>query len=608
MKKVLLLTINCLVFSAILFAQNDDLPPMEPGKCYAKCVSPDEYNTTTERIETQAAYTRIDMILPQYETVSERVMIQPASVRIVEVPAVYEEVEERIMVKEESKRYVYTAAEYETIEERRMVAEESRKIIPIPGKWETVSNDYFYASSASGISTGSGSLLDPSNPNNPNNPDSPFNPNNPNSPYNPNNPDSPLNPNSPYNPNNPNSLWNPDNPDSPFNPSNLENGLQLSDEFLINAQIGSIMPYLVEEASVEIERIPAEYDIQTQEIEVSPKSTEWVQQPSTENCDDPDGNCMIWCYVEVPAQYQTINKRVSKGCADGYFLSGRTADGRDECARIVVQPAAYGARSVMVAAPTYREEVIPAKYEMVKKQVVKKPATMTEEIVPAEYKMVKKKVLKTAATYKYEVIPGEYKTIKRKVRRGLKRSGYTDPTGIIVNLPAGTDPSSTYPAVINPATGFPVNEIPGNGFPGSGNPFDPSNTGAGANPPSNFDPGALADYYSAGCPDGYTFDPADGICKRYTTIPAAYENVTKTDIKRGTVSTTWEEVLCPNKVSGNLIREVQRALNAKGYNCGTPDNVMGARTKAALAKFQKENNLPVGGMNFTTLQALGVKY
>ena len=35
---------------------------------------------------------------------------------------------------------------------------------------------------------------------------------------------------------------------------------------------------------------------------------------------------------------------------------------------------------------------------------------------------------------------------------------------------------------------------------------------------------------------------------------------------------------------------------------------MGSRTKAALVKFQRENNLPVGQLDFETLKALGVNF
>jgi len=48
-------------------------------------------------------------------------------------------------------------------------------------------------------------------------------------------------------------------------------------------------------------------------------------------------------------------------------------------------------------------------------------------------------------------------------------------------------------------------------------------------------------------------------------------------------------------------------LNARGYNVGAADNQMGAKTKAALVKFQKDNGLPIGNLDYETLKALGVK-
>lgn len=42
-------------------------------------------------------------------------------------------------------------------------------------------------------------------------------------------------------------------------------------------------------------------------------------------------------------------------------------------------------------------------------------------------------------------------------------------------------------------------------------------------------------------------------------------------------------------ISKDLIKIVQDVLNQKGYNCGTPDGVVGSKTKAALQKFISEN-------------------
>ena len=41
--------------------------------------------------------------------------------------------------------------------------------------------------------------------------------------------------------------------------------------------------------------------------------------------------------------------------------------------------------------------------------------------------------------------------------------------------------------------------------------------------------------------------------------------------------------------------KVQEALNNKGYDCGTADGIAGKKTKAALEKFQKDNQLTVDG-------------
>ncbi len=53
------------------------------------------------------------------------------------------------------------------------------------------------------------------------------------------------------------------------------------------------------------------------------------------------------------------------------------------------------------------------------------------------------------------------------------------------------------------------------------------------------------------------------------------------------------------------IRELQEALRDKGYDPGPNDNVLGTRTKVALTKFQKDNNLKVGQLDKATMKALG---
>jgi peptidoglycan hydrolase-like protein with peptidoglycan-binding domain len=48
-------------------------------------------------------------------------------------------------------------------------------------------------------------------------------------------------------------------------------------------------------------------------------------------------------------------------------------------------------------------------------------------------------------------------------------------------------------------------------------------------------------------------------------------------------------------LSDNDILEAQKKLNTNGYNVGTPDGKLGPQTRAAIRKYQKDNNIAVTG-------------
>lgn len=59
--------------------------------------------------------------------------------------------------------------------------------------------------------------------------------------------------------------------------------------------------------------------------------------------------------------------------------------------------------------------------------------------------------------------------------------------------------------------------------------------------------------------------------------------------------------------SKETIYSVQEALNNNGYKCGTPDGIIGKKTKAAIKEYQKDNDLKVtGSINKTLLKLLGI--
>ena len=61
------------------------------------------------------------------------------------------------------------------------------------------------------------------------------------------------------------------------------------------------------------------------------------------------------------------------------------------------------------------------------------------------------------------------------------------------------------------------------------------------------------------------------------------------------------------KRSDDTVRRAQEALNAAGYDVGTPDGAAGTRTVAAIRQFQTEKGIPVSGkLDEDTLTALGL--
>ena len=116
-------------------ATDVEFPPNAvPGKCYAKCVVPAEYETYTERVLAKEAASRLETIPAQYETVSEQVLVREASTRLEVVPAVYETVEERMLVKPEGTRLEAVPAVYDTVTE-------TVEVSPATTKWEKREGD-----------------------------------------------------------------------------------------------------------------------------------------------------------------------------------------------------------------------------------------------------------------------------------------------------------------------------------------------------------------------------------------------------------------------------------------------------------------------------------
>ena len=87
-------------------AQSDGLPQNpEPGKCYVKCTTPDEFRTETVKVEVQPAYKVLKVIPAKYKWVTEKVMVKEPSKKYIYHPATYKTIKVPYVKKEASKTY-----------------------------------------------------------------------------------------------------------------------------------------------------------------------------------------------------------------------------------------------------------------------------------------------------------------------------------------------------------------------------------------------------------------------------------------------------------------------------------------------------------------------
>jgi hypothetical protein len=132
---------------------------------------------------------------------------------------------------------------------------------------------------------------------------------------------------------------------------------------------------LVKEATEKLEVIPAEYETVEEKVLVKPASEK----------------------IEiVPAEFETVEEKVIDQPAHVIWKQGRG----------LIERVDYTTGEIMCLVE------VPATYKIIKKQVVKTPATTKKVEIPGEYVTVKKQVVKTPATTRKVMVPAEYKTVK----------------------------------------------------------------------------------------------------------------------------------------------------------------------------------------------------
>ena len=159
---------------------------------------------------------------------------------------------------------------------------------------------------------------------------------------------------------------------------------------------------MVEPEKTKLVTIPATYKTIEEKILVSPAYTTWKKgKGEIQKVNNATGEIM--CFIEVPAVYKSITKKVLDV---------------DTHTKKVIKPAIYKSvtKKIIDKSATTKEVKIPAVYKSVTKRVVDKPATTKKVEIPAVYKIVKTKILDTPVKEEKIEVSALYDTYTTKIK------------------------------------------------------------------------------------------------------------------------------------------------------------------------------------------------
>lgn len=277
-----------------------------------------------------------------------------------------------------------------------------------------------------------------------------------------------------------------------------------------------------------------------------------------------------------------------------------------ECYARVMIPATYETVSeqVLVKDASEQFEVIPAQYEWVEEQVLVKDASEQLEVVPAEYEVIEEQVMVTPATTRVEEVPAVYDWVEEQVLVQPAHSVWKKGTGpmqkvdnatgeimCLVEVPAQYE--TVRKRVLVQAASTQTVEVPAE--------YRTVQRTVMKAPPSTRTITIPAEYATMKVQKLVRAEE-----RRAVPVPAEYRTITKqVMVSEGGIG--WQRVLCETNLSKDVVKALQEALAAQGFDPGPADGVLGPRTQAALQKYQTANQLAVGGITLEALERLGVR-
>ncbi|MGI9284425.1 MAG: peptidoglycan-binding domain-containing protein [Pseudomonadales bacterium] len=283
----------------------------------------------------------------------------------------------------------------------------------------------------------------------------------------------------------------------------------------------------------------------------------------------------------------------------------------------------------------YARVLTPAEFETTEEEVLKTDASYNIEIIPAEYEWVDEVVVVQEATTKLEVIPAKYETITEQVLVKPESKKIVEIPAVyrteeeqVLDQPAHTiwkrtssPADGALQTKLDKSTGEVVClvEVPAS--------YKTVKKTVLAEPARTEEIIIPAEYKSV----TKTVEVAPATTREITIpertevvkqrslvkppqeqkieIPATYETVVKR-AKISEESLAWQEVLCEENMSHDVVADIQQKLNEQGYNSGGVDGILGKITLHAVNAYAEAKDLPLGKnyIAIETVESLGVSY
>lgn len=276
-----------------------------------------------------------------------------------------------------------------------------------------------------------------------------------------------------------------------------------------------------------------------------------------------------------------------------------------ECYARVVIPAKYAMESetVQIRDAGQRIETIAPEYGYVQQQVLVKEAYERLEVIPATYKTMSETIEVAEASEQLIRVPAKYKTVTEKIMVRPAHTEWKKGTGPIQKIDSGTGEimclvevpaeykTVTKTVMVEPETVRTV-AIPGKSQKITRRVVDQPATTRKMVVPAEYKTVKVRKLTKAAQ-------------QHAIAIPAEYKTVEKR-AKISDAYLEWRSILCETNTQPSLIRDLQRALKAKGYNPGKIDGVLGQDTMEAVNAYQKAKGMASGQLTMNTLKSLGV--